>query len=298
MKNALIILLALIASISSAADKTNPHRMGWKPSPHGVKGFPIETHPLFKAAPLPPTASVAQWYFETNQDDRGACVAFSIWEATSGVFAKNNNGAKLLLSPLGIYQDCLKEDGNFPNDDGTYGTTGIKVMLTRGAMLEKTWPYSKPLNKMAPVNSTTKAERSKYRAIKAYRVENNDNGFATKQCIANIKIGVPVGTYWYGNQFDATKANVHTKDSKGRDMVVTRYVLPMPKGRPVGGHEVVIISYDDNMVFADGNKGGVEIHNHWSAPHWGSSIGSAWAPYAWFFNPKYAEDKVAIELLK
>lgn len=296
MKHTLLALAIFFTGSAIAAD--TPHALGWKSSAHGIKGAPIETHPLFKAAPLPAAASVAEWFFPTNQKDRGACVAFTAWECASAVYAKNNSGARLDLSALDIYQQCLVADGSFPEDNGTYGTTAINVLLKKGTLSEATWPYSKPLNRLAPVNSTTRAERLKFRAMKAYRVENDDNGFASKQCIANIRIPVMVGSYWYGNGFDARKVSCRTKDAKGKTVTVTRYVLPMPKGRPVGGHEIAQVSYDDNMVFPDGNKGGVEFHNHWSSPTWGDAKGCAWAPYAWFHSPKYAEDKVAIELLK
>ena len=273
---------------------------GWKPSPHGIKATAVEKHPAYKAAPLPAAASVAQYFFPTDQGNRGACVAFSTWECSSAVHEKQT-GKRWLLSPLDIYQQCLVRDGSFPNDNGTYGGTAIAVMLQSGALLESTWPYSRRLDVTPVKTSSVLTERAANRAVKAYAVPNDDNGFAVRQCIANLKVPVMMGSYWYANGFNATKVRVRTKDAFGKDVTVDRYVLPMPKGRPEGGHEIPIIEYDDNATNPDGSKGMVRIHNHWrngDGSVWGDSIGSAWIPYKWAFNPRICEDKHCIELTK
>ncbi len=297
----LLSILALLYVQAVAGLCQTPYPLGWKPSLHGIKAPDISTHPKFMvAAVLPPTASVAQWYFATNQKQKGECVAWSTIEAACAAYAKDNNGELLILSAQDVYQQCLLIDGNFPNDDGTYGSTAIKVMMTSGALLEKTWPYDLPLNKLPKLTPAMKAERAQNMALKAYAVPNNDGGFATKQCVANLHIGVMIGSYWYNNTFPAVLQKIQTKDASGKVVTVSRFVVQYPKGSPVGGHEIVIIEYDDNMVFPDGSVGGVRIHNHWTAPGqpWGDSIGSAWIPYKWAFNPRIVEDKCAIEVMK
>lgn len=298
-----LLLLFVYASLFGFDDVWGADRpaMGWKPTPHGVKAAPIQTHPAYKVAPLPSSASVAQWYFRTDQRDRGACVAFSTWEAYAATFAKTQ-GARLDLSPLDIYQQCLVLDRSFPHDNGTYGSTTLKVMLKSGALTEKSWPYSMPLTMLPPVNDATKQERSRNLALKAYAIPSNDGGYATKFAISKLQIGVMVGSYWYGNGFEAKRVSCKTKDLSGKSATVLRWVLPMPKGNPVGGHEVVITAYDDNMVFPKSGLfgkqevGGVEIHNHWG-PGWGDERGACWIPYAWAFSPRYADDKCCIELV-
>lgn len=290
--------LALLLCVSLwpwGAIDAQERRFGWKPTPHGIKAAAIATHPKFKVAPLPPSASVAKYFRKTSQKNLGACVAFSGVEAYDAVHQKDYRGQHMFLSPLDVYQRCLLHDGNYPNDEGTYGDTVLKV-LAAGALSEKAWPYDTRKFRILPPN--TKKEqgaRKRHTAVKAYALPTRDNGFAVRQCIANLKIPVLVGSLWYGNGFDATRANCYTKDAKGNRMVVTRYVLPMPRGNPVGGHEVVICAYDDNMTFHDGNVGGVEIHNHWEG--FGDDRGSAWLPMAWAFNPRYADDTHAIELV-
>lgn len=292
------IVLACLAA-SAFAQTPLPHALGRIPEPHGIKAPPIETHPLYRAAPLPPTASVAQYFFETDQGQRGACVAFSAWEAWAADFIRDH-ASRMDLSPLDIYQQCLVHDGNFPQDAGTYGGTAIKILLTNGTMLEKTWPYSNSLEVLPKMTPAMTTERTAHMALKAYAIPNDDHGFASKQCIANLHIAPMIGTMWYKNGFLAKKVTCKTKDANGKTITVQRFVLPMPKGSPVGGHELTEIEYDDNMVFPGGQKGGMRIHNHWSpkGQPWGDEIGSAWGPYAWFCNPKYVEDEVAIESVK
>lgn len=297
----ILTILAILAQTLACIGAT-PYPLGMKSSPHGIKAPDISMHPLFKVGvPLSKAASVAQWFKKlTNQEQEGSCVAWSTKEEAEAVYQRDNNGAQIELSAQDIYQQCLVADGNFPKDDGTYGATAIKIMLTSGAMSEKTWPYSKLLNILPKMTPAMSAERLKFMALKAYAIDNNDSGYATKYCIDKIKVGVMIGSRWYNNGFNAKKVTVKTKDATGKAIKVVRYVLDYPKANPVGGHEIVIVEYDDNMVFPDGSIGGVRIHNHWSPPGqvWGDEIGGAWIPYKWAFNPHIVEDKCVIETMK
>ena len=301
MKTALRIFILFAATLlwHSAGYSETPYALGWIPSKHGVKAdAQLATHPAYKAAPLPQTASVAEGFYETTQKRRGACVAFSANEAFDAVHQKQF-GSHAKLSFLDTYQQCLVMDGNFPNDSGTWGGTALKV-LRNGVLSEKTWPYDNALEKLPPNTAAIKAERKLHVSVKSYEVPNNDNGYGVKQCIANLKVPCIMGSYWYNNTFDAKLITTPTKDATGKKITPRRYVLQYPKGKPVGGHEIVIIEYDDNMVFPDGSVGGIRIHNHWSEPGapWGDSIGSAWIAYKWAFNPHIVEDKHCIEIVK
>lgn len=289
MKHVLAFLLLALPLM--AAER----KFGWRPSPHGVRGLALQSSPRYMAAPLPQAASIEQWFFKTDQKDRGACVAFTAWECYSAAHQRDH-GKKVNLSPLDIYQQCLVRDGSFPNDAGTYGGTAIAALLATGSMVEKTWPYSTPLNRLPVLTPYMKGQRTKHKALKAYAIPNNDGGYATKQAIANLRIGVMIGTYWYGNQMDTREVTVQTKDRNGNATTVKRHIVDYPIGRPVGGHEIPIGAYDDNMRFPDGSVGGAWIHNHWQG--WGDDRGGAWASYRWVFNPRICEDKVAIEGVK
>ncbi len=298
MKTLLTTLLLCVSALSVIPAQT-PHPLGWKPSPHGIKGAPIDTHPKFKAAPLHQAASLEEAFRNTNQKRRGACVAFSTWESYDAVHFLRF-GKHVDLSALDIYQQCLVADGNFPQDDGTFGGTAIKVMQKNGSLMEKTWPYDNALEVLPKLTSAMKGERTKHKALKAYTIPNNDGGYSIRQCIDNIKIPAMIGTYWLSNSSTARQADCKTLDSQGNAVTVKRYVLPYPSGRVVGGHEIPIGAYDDNMRFPDGNVGGCWIHNHWDEDGqlWADARGGAWIPYKWAFNPKLVEDVVAIEIVK
>ncbi len=269
------------------------YSMGWKPTPHGMPGAPINTHPAYRIAPLPASATVRKWYYRTNQKDRGACVAFSGAEAYDAVHQKDYRGQHMRISFLDAYQNCLVRDGGFPGDNGTYGSTLLKV-LEAGVLTEKVWPYSKPLEQLAPATKKNAEIRAKHVTIKSYAIPTGDAGFATRQSIANLQVGVLMGSWWYRNGFDAKLVTCRTI-MDGKSGTVERYVLPYPQGVPQGGHEVVIVGYDDNMVFPDGRIGGVEIHNHWG--DWGDDRGCCWIPAAWAFNRRIVDDLHVIELV-
>lgn len=295
MKRLLLIFFVCPVLWGTGTLDAQERRFGWLPTKHGIKAAQIATHPKYKVAPLPPAATVRQWFYFHQQGDIGSCVAFSGVKAYDAVHQKDYRGQHMKLSPLDVYQRCLIHDGNFPNDEGTYGDTLLKV-LAAGSLSEKKWPYdTRKLRTLPPNTKAMQTDRARHRTVKSYAVPTRDNGFAAKQTIANIKVAVLIGSLWYGNGFDAQKVNCYTKDTKGNRTAVQRYVLPMPRGNPVGGHEVPIISYDDNMIFPDGQIGGVEIANHWEG--FGDAKGCAWIPYAWAFNPRYTDDKHAIELV-
>ena len=289
MKTTLLLTL-LLAATAFAQPK-----FGWKPSPHGIKATPL----TFRAEPLPDSASLQSHFAASDQGDRGACVAFTAVESYSAVHSVIF-GRPMDLSELDVYQQCLVKDGNFPNDEGTYGMTAISVLLNSGAMTEALWPYSRPLDVLPALTPAMKGSRTKHRAIKAYAISNTDGGYAAMQCIAKLKIPVMAGIWWPSSWMSPKKVTVTTKAPDGKAIREERWILPPPSGSNVGGHEVPFGAYDKNMVFPDGSVGGVWLHNHWSpkAQPWGDSIGGAWIRMKDAFNPRRVEDLCAIEIVK
>lgn len=285
-----LITLALCASSLFAQ---TPFPLGLKPTLHGTGGKPIATAPRFAAAPLPEAASLKSSFYRTDQKTLGSCGPFSAKESYSCDYQKTHNGNVIDLSALDIYQRTLKAQGNFPEDAGVSNDVLLKVMM-QGALLEKTLPYD--VSKLAVLPRETAAttkERAAHQVLKGYAVPNDDGGYSIKQCIANVRIAPVMGTYWYNNGFTSTATTVTTKFPDGSFQALVRYITPYPKGRPVGGHDIPIVSYDVNMKFPTGEVGGVEIHNHWQG--WGDEKGCSWIPMKWAFNPRIVDGNIAFE---
>lgn len=275
MKHLLIALLFLAGSLDAAPVKRRP--LGWKSAPRHSKGLTqLTQHPRYRTAPLPPAASVeANLPPVYDQLWLGSCVANAAaaafeqnWKTRTGFFADP--------SRLDIYQNCLRHDGVFPRDYGTYTTTVLWVLKTKGTLREQTWRYL-PGNLSAHAPTDKRRERAKYAAVDTFDVSNTDNGYSLKQAIANAKLPVLVGGYVFEDIFSVSASEPF---------------IPMPRGKPVGGHEVLAVAYDDNLIH-NGQKGFVKIRNSWGA--WGDG-GNAWIAYAYIFNPKYWEDFGAIQV--
>lgn len=272
----LLLVLALLAAPLEAQQR---RPLGWKSDPKHSAGLrQLVTHPRYRAAPLPPAASVKDKMPPVyDQHTLGSCVA----QAAAAAFDHNwrmRAGYFVQPSRLDIYQNCLRHDGSFPRDVGTYTSSALWVLKNKGVLLERTWPYvGTNLSARAPADY--KRQRQKYAAVSTYDVSNTDNGYSVKQAIANAELPVMAGGYVYEGIYRVNKSDPF---------------IPMPAGKPIGGHEIVFVSYDDNMVHG-GQKGFVEVRNSWSENDWGDK-GHGWMPYAYAFNPKLFEDFGCVEV--
>lgn len=267
--NKLILLSILAAGQIFAGD----YKLGWKSNPEHKKGLTqLVHHPAYKAAPLPKEASLEALMPPVyDQGNIGSCTA----NAGCGAFDykwKVQHGQFAFPSRLDLYQNELKHDGNFPKDEGSYTSTIAWVLTFTGVCREKTWPYI-PSNLAATAPSCAAKERPTYRAMKYYDVDTKD-GVSIKQAVANAKLPVPFGAVVFKQIFDVSKQNP---------------LIAMPKGVPAGGHEMVIVGYDDARQC-------YRVRNSWGTS-WGDG-GYAWIPYAYIHNPKWVEDAIAIELTK
>ncbi len=276
MKSLLLAFL-LFGGQLHAQKPVQRHPLGWRSAPDHAKGLKqLAFHPAFRAAPLPAAASVEDNLPPVyDQGNIGSCVA----QGAAAPFDRNwkiRTGHFVTPSRLDIYQNCLRHDGNFPRDYGTYVSTAMWVLKNKGVLKESTWPYViENLSAHAP--TAWRNERARQAAITTYDVSNTDNGYSVKQAIANAKLPVIVGGYVYTQIF-----NVKASDP----------FIAMPTGRKEGGHCMVAVAYDDNLQH-DGQRGFVKLRNSWGE-EWGAH-GMAYIPYAYIFNPKMFEDFAAVE---
>lgn len=276
-KVAPLLLFGLMLSQLSAAEKI---KLGWKSNPNHAKGLTqIAKHPKFKAELIPVEATLEQHFYRTDQGNRGACVGFSAFEATDAAIHLSTN-RWVYPSGLDTYQQLLVKDGTFPRDEGSYTSTALFVLTMSKITTEQKWPYSRPLEVLPPtcvVNS-----RSIY-AIKAYDVPHDDGGISVKRCIALVKAPVMTGGYWP----QTWMRTLQTKIGQ-----TTYHYATRAAGATVGGHEVVVVGYKDDLVI-EGITGWAQIHNHWAG--WGDDRGCAWVPQRDLFNPRRFEDNGAVE---
>lgn len=276
---------AQVAKRAPDPDKVVARRFGWRSNPHHSRGLMQIVHnPLFGTAPLPSSATVRDRFYPDNQDTDGACTGFTGVEILDAGFMKQT-GSFVHPSFMDFYQQELQHDGNYPNDAGSYTATMLWVATQSKVCLESAFPYVAGNLGILPPQLAVSGR--KFYAIKAYDVPNDDGGTAVRNCIATIQIPVAIGIYWYNNWFTPTK-----------DLATGKYYIGVHQGSPVGGHEIPIISYDDNLTI-NGIKGWVEFHNHWvnaDGSPWGDND-TCWAPESEFLNPQIAEDFGAVEVV-
>lgn len=270
---ALFVLLACGSMF--AADTPVVRKMGWKSSPTHMKGMrQFANKDGYDPKNLPDKVSLAPLMPDAyDQGSEGSCVA----NASLAAFElqwKRQNGEFLLGSRQGIYRDLLIHDGSYPEDAGSYTSSAVWVLKNKGVGLEKCYPYREGSFKTPPKECYA-GHALQHVAVAAYDVDSTD-GVSIRVALAQ---GYPVvyGGYIYQNIYALDYNN---------------FVLPMPKGKPIGGHEEVIVGYDSTMewTYPDGRKikGFYLIQNSWGKSF--GRNGRYWAPMKYIENPRYNND--------
>jgi len=276
MKHILPLLLLAWPLVTFAAQ---PYALGWKSSPTHSKG--LRQLPRM-AVPVPSKASLESLMPPVyDQGSIGSCTANAGCAAFDFKW-KVQHGEFVTPSRLDLYQNELRHDGNFPNDAGSYTSSILWVLVNQGVARDTCWPYN-PSKLAYAAPKCANDSRGQWKAVKAYDVPNDDNGQSVKRCISILKIPVLTGGYVYQSIFNPIK-----------DRSTGEWYVPMPSGRSVGGHEILICGYDDNLVIAK-RKGWARIRNSWGTT-WADK-GYSWIPYDYIFNPRQFEDNGSIEIV-
>lgn len=261
-------ILFLLPLVSFSADK---HTFGWKSAPAGKTIRKSMIHLKMDAPIKAQTDLSAGMPPVYDQGQLGSCTANAGMAAFEYEW-KRQHGDFLGGSRLGLYQDELRHDGNYPQDAGSYTSTVVWVFQHKGIGLEKCWGYDiTKLAKKAPACYTKEAKG--FRLVEAYDVDGND-GKSIRLALSN---GYPVmfGCYVY----------------QGIDNLPSSNILPMPKKgeRPIGGHELLIVGHDDNT-------GLYKLRNSWSEKY--GEGGYLFAPKAYVENPRISEDFAVVKVTK
>lgn len=207
-----------------------------------------------------------------NQGQLGSCTANAL--AAQLDYMRGKQGEAFITpSRLFIYYNERVIENSVSSDAGAMGRDGIKTLKHQGVCSESAWPYD--IAKFAikpPAKAYTDA--LKYESLTYKKVAHTS--------INNIKsalaLGLPIS-------FGFT-----VYDSFESAAVAESGVVPMPSKSEnvLGGHETVIVGYDDS-------RGMAEVRNSWG-PSWGDH-GYFWMPCA-YLTGGLASDFWVIETVK
>lgn len=217
---------------------------------------------IVRAQVLPLTYSLEQYCGEIkNQGSAGLCHSFA-GSSVKDIQENIETGFKYNLSPLYLAKK-VKSIDSFPDTEGSDLLSVCKALQSEGTIKEMYYPYNQYKA------GSLEFPECKYTKIPKYKIKNYarcDTVDSIKQAIYNNK-PVLLGIECTNNIYD-----LDNNSSK---------FIKMPTGYAIGGHAIVVIGYDDNLVhtYEDGRsfKGFFRIQNSWGT-NWGDN-GFAWLPY-------------------
>lgn len=257
---------------SSRPRKTTVRNYGW------IRELPDQRDIPFNASlspneALPPRISLRSGMPPVyDQGQLGSCTANAL--AAQLDYTRHRQGEQFIApSRLFIYYNERAMEGTVASDAGAMGRDGIKSLKTQGVCPETEWPYI--IRRFA--------ERPQPRAFAdAIQFESLTYARIDHTVLSDIKSALaeelPVS-------FGFT-----VYESFESDQVAKTGIVPMPtkSEAAVGGHEVLIIGYDDSKQM-------VEVRNSWG-PSWGDA-GYFWMPYA-YVTGKLCSDFWVIDKVK
>ena len=225
-------------------------RYGFKTSPKSYKD--LGAYRILASTPIPPIVDLENFVGPVkDQGQEGSCTAHAGSENLEFLFRKYRLETPI-LSPQFLYYKERERDGTLDQGDcGSYGRTSVEVMQTAGCCTLASDPYNSATMNVPPT-SAQMAEALKYLAGTYYGLYSVDGA---KQCLASGY------TFLIGfNVYENFETDIGANG-----------IMPVPNGGYLGGHEVLVIGYDDN--FQDpisGRTGYFKIRNSWGSS-WGAN---------------------------
>lgn len=207
-----------------------------------------------------------------DQGELGSCTANAIAGAIQYDELKQELPSKT-PSRLFIYYNEREMEGSIPYDAGASIRDGIKSINSIGYCDESMWPYIIDKFTLKPSNDCYKYAET-HKSVEYKRV---------CQDISHIKSVLVKG---YPIVFGFT-----VYSSFETEEVAQTGIVPMPSGddRPVGGHAVLCVGYDDKKEW-------VIVRNSWNSS-WGDN-GYFYLPYKYITNPNLAADFWTVKRIK
>lgn len=204
-----------------------------------------------------------------DQSTLGACTAHAL--AAQLDYMRHKQGEPFMTpSRLFIYYNERAAEGTVGTDSGAMGRDGIKSMKKQGVCRESLWPYD--IVKFAATPPAKCYSDALQFQVLTYKRVDHTSLSALKTALAQ---GLPVS-------FGFTVY----ESFEGEEVAKTGVVpMPSPREQVLGGHEVLLVGYDDEKQMA-------EVRNSWGET-WGD-LGYFWMPYK-FLTSKLCSDFWVIE---
>ena len=198
------------------------------------------------------------------QGNVGSCTGFATIACMEYLMKKNNVNLKLLSERFTYYVtrvNVLKQD---TTDTGASIRDALKSVIKFGSCLSSTFPYTGDYQ-MKPSLAIYK-EASKYNAVAYARFDDITNvnmnmlNTTINTLKASLDAGVPIigGFTCYNSIYNSVNG-----------------VIPLQEGKPIGGHAIFIVGYNDNTKL-------FKFKNSWGLS-WGDK-GYGYLPYDYYLK--------------
>ncbi len=235
------------------------------------------------AAPTTVCNMIAQMPPIRDQGRRGTCVAHAVLAVVEHKATVAGRYAD--MSEQHLYYLCKQNDGD-PNDEGTWIAVAMAVLNRDGCCTEVTWPYVSaviPGNEgQGPPPASAAVEALTYREPNTFQIAGTavhdlKSELLQGRCVA---FDVPVFNSWYLN----------TGVTQSGDIV-----LPFPGERPVGGHAMCLVGFQDMPGEDEIGGGRFFLRNSWGTA-WGtsSSLGIGYGTIPYSYLARYGQEAYSI----
>jgi Papain family cysteine protease len=220
---------------------------------------PLPAHRMLSraSATIPNVVDLRQWCGPLkNQGQLGSCTGHAFSSAMEWIWRKYL-GQQPVLSPLYFYAEELLADGDFPQDEGSTGTTGCNVAIAKGCCLDSLYPDS---SQVIQRPTATMDDNAKDYCMGAY------HGLTGSQVALSV-IGDPVP---WPVEVGFTVYSSFESDEVAR----TGIYNPKPGESVLGGHEVLMVGADIGptpTLRPAGCPPAVLIQNSWGPWGWNNS---------------------------
>ena len=199
-----------------------------------------------------------------DQGQLGSCTANALVGALEFLEQKVNTVPFADLSRLFVYYNERVIEGTVNSDSGATLRDGIKVLARQGVCSEAAWPY-------VITRFTRKPGAVCYKQAAAHTISTYHRLNSVDEMRACLADGYPF-------VFGFTVYDAFESAAVARNGIVN---LPAAKERPLGGHAVMAVGYDDKA-------GRFIVRNSWG-PDWGKQ-GYFTMPYAYLADRNLSDD--------